>query len=361
MMRNLTILSAFLLINTVLFAQVPHDNPLKSKLDSVVNKAALHYLRDNKRVGLSLGLVVNNQSYIYNYGETAPGAGQVPTAKSIYEIGSITKTFTGLLVAHAVNEGKMKFTDDIRKFLPSSFAKLQYPNGDPVKIIYLLAHVAKFPNSFSDETKTLANEDSFLKGLGEIKLDSLKGFKYAYSNVGYQLLGYILERVYGKSYEELVQQYIAKPLRMTQTKVSFLPADRAQLLTGYNAQKEAAPAIGTTFPGAGRLRSSIHDMLNYLKYQMAAPDAMVKLSHRITSGNIDEDAHAFQWTVGKLWNWDYYIRTDGGTQGFRSFCIFYPDYKIGFVVLSNQTDQQAGGELYRLTATIFNELKKGKY
>jgi len=102
-------------------------------------------------------------------------------------------------------------------------------------------------------------------------------------------------------------------------------------------------------------------MLNYLKYQLAEPDALVKLSHRITSGDIDEGAHAFQWTVGKLWNWDYYLTTDGGTSGFRSFCIFYPDYKMGFIALSNETDEQSGGDLYRLTAAVFNELKKGKY
>ena len=99
-------------------------------------------------------------------------------------------------------------------------------------------------------------------------------------------------------------------------------------------------------------------MLQYMKYQLAEPDEMVKLSHRITSGNIDEEAHAFQWAIGKLWNWDYYMRIDGGTKGFRSFCTLYPDYKIGVVILTNQTDEQAGGDLYRLTSTIFNELKK---
>ncbi len=354
MLKNFVLGWLGLLIGNAAFAQVPH----KSTLDSAVNSAALRYLKNHQRVGVSLGLVVNNQTYVYNFGETAPGNAQLPTAQSIYEIGSITKTFTGLLVAHAVKEGRMKLTDDIRKFLPSGFDHLQYPNGDPVKIIYLVAHVAKFPNSFADEEKSLANEESFLKELRELKLDSLKGFKYAYSNVGYQLLGYILESIYQMSYQDLVQKYITLPLGMKHTKVHFSQLDQAQYLTGYNLAKEKAPAMRISFPAAGGLRSTVNDMLQYMKYQLAEPDEMVKLSHRITSGNIDEEAHAFQWAIGKLWNWDYYMRIDGGTKGFRSFCTLYPDYKIGVVILTNQTDEQAGGDLYRLTSTIFNELKK---
>jgi len=361
MLKNLILTLVLLATSTVLFAQVPHDNPLKTRLDSVVHKAALIYLKENKRMAVSLGFIANNKSYSYHYGETSPGSGKIPTDQSIYEIGSITKTFTGLLVAHAVNEGKMKLTDDIRKFLPSGFTNLQYPNGDPVRVIYLLAHVAKFPNGFTEEGKALANEESFLSNLGQIKLDSLKSFKYAYSNVGYQLLGYALERIYGKSYQDLVQQYIAKPLLMTHTKVSFPVTDQAQILNGYKIGQEKATAMGFTFPGAGGLRSTLPDMLNYLKYQLAVPDEMVRLSHRITSGDIDEGAHAFQWNVGKLWNWDYYLTTDGGTRGFRSFCIFYPDYKMAFIALSNETDEQSGGDLYRFTAAVFNELKKSKH
>lgn len=360
-MKKLILTFVLLVIGKIIFAQIPNDNPLKTKLDSVVHKAALAYLKENKRMAVSFGFVANRKSYSYHYGETSPGSGKAPTSQSIYEIGSITKTFTGLLVVHAVNEGKMKLMDDIRKFLPRSFANLQYPNGDPVRVIYLLAHVAKFPNNFADEAKALVNEESFLNDLSLVKLDSLKGFKYAYSNVGYQLLGYVLERIYGMPYQDLVQKYIAKPLAMTHTRVSFPEADQTQLLNGYKIVQEKANAMRFTFPGAGGLRSTLPDMLNYLKYQMAEPDALVKLSHRITSGNIDEGAHAFQWMVGKLWNWDYYLTTDGGTSGFRSFCIFYPDYQMGFIALSNETDEQAGGDLYRFTAAVFNELKKGKY
>ena len=358
-MKNflLTILS--LAFGSQLFAQAISDNPLKTRLDSVVDKAAKNYMKDNNRVGFSIGFIANNKKYTYNYGETAIGSKKLPTAQSIYEIGSLTKTFTGLLVAHAVQEGKMDYQADIRRYLPEGFSNLQYPNGAPVKLIYLIAHVSKFPNSFKEDPNGAPfTEEYFLKNLHEIKLDSLKEFKYAYSNVGYQLLGYMLERIYQKSFNDLVQQYITQPLKMNNTKIVFPEQVQGNILKGYTAQKEEAPAQPTTFVGAGGLRSTLNDMLNYLQYQIEEKDPLVKLSHRITSGNIDEEAHAFQWAIGKTWNWDNYIRTDGGTRGFRSFCMMYPDYNLSFIVLSNQTDNSAGGGLYRITAAIFNELKQ---
>jgi D-alanyl-D-alanine-carboxypeptidase/D-alanyl-D-alanine-endopeptidase len=341
-----------------LFAQSPNDNPLKTKLDSVVDKAARTYLINPKRVGFSLGFIANGKTYIYNYGETAPGSGKIPTQHSIYEIGSITKTFTGLLVAHAIKEGKMELTADIRKYLPDSYPNLQYPGGGEVKVAYLLAHVAKFPNASIEDPKGDLSTSYFLEQLHNVKLDSLKEFKYAYSNLGYQLLGYMLERIYQKSFQDLVQQYINGPLKMIHTKVSFNSNDPVEVLKGFNAEKLEAKAMPFTFPGPGGLRSNLSDMLKYLKYQMDAKDAEVKFTQQITSGDIDNGAHAIQWAMGKLWNWDYYYQIDGGTPGFRTFCMFYPAYNMGFIVLSNQTDAGAAGGLYKITAAIFNELKK---
>ncbi|MEE1946639.1 serine hydrolase domain-containing protein [Pedobacter sp. KR3-3] len=360
-MKTFLLTTISLMLGLSLAAQTLSDNPLKTKLDSVVDKAAQAYLKNNTRVGFSIGFIDNHKKYTYNYGETAVGSHKTPTAQSIYEIGSITKTFTGLLVAHAVKEGKMDYQADIRKYLPAGFANLQYPDGKPVKVIYLIAHASKFPNSLKeDPTGATLTEAGFLQQIHEIKLDSLKEFKYAYSNVGYQLLGYVLERIYQQPYNNLVQQYIAQPLKMANTKVTFPANAQSNILKGYNAKKEEAKAFPTVFVAAGGLRSNVNDMLNYLSYQLAEKDEEIKMSHRITSGDIDKEAHAFQWSLGKTANWDYYLYTDGGTPGFRTFCMLYPDYNVGIVVLSNQTDPSAGGGLYRITSSILNELKQQK-
>ncbi len=339
------------------FAQ-QSDNPMKSKLDSAIHKLMLTYMKDGKRVGISLGLNYNRQSFIYNYGETNPGSGILPTSKSVYEIGSITKTFTGLLIAHAITEGKISLNDDIRKFLPGNFPNLQYPNGDPVKIAYLLAHTAKLPNSFGDELSKPLNHEPFLNKLHEIKLDSLKSFRYAYSNVGYQLLALILERVYQQSYENLVKKYITSPLAMGQTKLNYSSNEAKLQLKGYGANKELIVSIPTPFPGAGGLSSSVSDMLKYLHYQSQEKTQELKLTHRLIFGDVDKETYGFQWAIGKTWNWDQYIRTDGGVNGFRSFCVMYPLHEISIILLSNQKDDSAGVELYKAASGIYGAVKK---
>jgi D-alanyl-D-alanine-carboxypeptidase/D-alanyl-D-alanine-endopeptidase len=341
-------------IGNPLFAQLT-DNTLKTKLDSVVDRAVKIYQQNGKRVGLSIGFSIKGKTYLYNYGETFPNSKILPTSRSIYEIGSITKTFTGLLVSHAISEGKLNLNDDVRKFLPEQFPNLQYPNSNPVKIAYLLAHTAKFPNSFGDVLSTSLTEQEFLSQLHAIRLDSLKKFKYEYSNIGYQLLGYVLGRIYHSSYQDLVHKYITGPLKMSDTRVSY--ADNEPLLKGFNNTTTAVDAMPVTFPSAGGLRSTVADLLKYLQYQNDAPNESVRRTQRIIYGDVDQEAFGFQWSIGKTWNWDQYLRIDGGTNGFRSFCVVYPNEKINIVILSNQKDDSAGLELYKLTIAIFQHLK----
>jgi len=346
------------------------DNPMKSALDSAVDKLVCDYMKEGKRVGLSLGVNYKGQSFTYNYGETSPGSGILPTDRSVYEIGSITKTFTGLLMAHAITEQRISLNDDIRKFLPGSFPNLQYPNGDPVQIAYLLAHTAQFPNSFSnvrgafsDVLKMAKRNDAFIDSLHKIRLDSLKLFRYRYSNVGYQLLGLILERVYNKSYADLISQYITKPLGMPQTKIAYAGDEAGFLLKGHGANKELVPPLEAILPGSGSLHSSVRDLLKYANDQTEEKTPELRLTHRIIFGDVDKEAYGFQWAIGKTWGWDQYLRIDGGTQGFRTFCVIYPLHGISIVILSNQKDDSAGAGLYKVVTGIYGSLKsvmKGK-
>lgn len=329
------------------------DNPMKSRLDSTVDKLVKIYMKDGQRVGVSIGVGYDGKFFTYNYGETSPGSGQLPTAKSIYEIGSITKTFTGLLAAHALTEGRLTLNDDIRKYLPGSFSGLQYLSGEPVRIGYLLAHTSQLPNSFSDNIE----ERTFYDALQNVKLDSLKGIRYSYSNVGYQLLGLILEKIYQTSYVDLVRRYITGPLKMHETGLRFEEQELKFQLKGYGVDGKEEKATPVSVPGAGSLRSSVADLLKYLHYQNLENTAPVRLSHRIVVGDVDQGAHAFQWEVGKNWSWDQYLRIDGGTPGFRSFCVMYPLKKIEVVILSNQKDDTAGAGLYKIATGIYGVLK----
>lgn len=344
-------LALFVLLNP---APAQTGNLRKARIDSAVNQAARAFLTDTTKLALSVGILDGQHMYTYHYGETAPHTGIPPTDHTAYEIGSISKTFTGLLVAHAITEGKMNLNEDIRKYLPVTFTNLQYADGNIIKLGYVLSHTALLPRELSAAWDSNRTEAGFLKGLEDIRLDSLKPNTYNYSSLGYQLLGYILEKMYSLSYDQLLDKYITGPLRMRYTSS---PLPNANLIKGYNAQHAAMPYMPAAFPAAGSLKSTVTDMLRYMDYQLHGKDKALLLTHRIIFGNVNENAGGLGWSIGKTWNWDYYYRTDGGTKGFRTFLVLYPDHDLGIVLLTNETDDNAGRKLYDITNLVLKAVK----
>ena len=110
------------------------DNPLKTELDSTVQKAVTKYMSNENVAGISIGVISDGKSYAYNFGETKKGSNHAVSNETIYEIGSISKVFTGILLANAVLDNKLKLDDDIRKYLNGNFPNLQY-DGTPIKIV----------------------------------------------------------------------------------------------------------------------------------------------------------------------------------------------------------------------------------
>jgi len=212
-------------------------------------------MKNPGKVALSVGVIYNGAFYKYNYGETSPGSGKMPSSNTLYEIGSITKTFTALPLAHAINEKKIGLNDDIRKYLKGDYPNLQYANGQRVKIAYLVNHIARFPRNTAKSLDSLFTEDDFYKELHAVKLDTLQPYKYSYSNFGYQVLGNILENAYSLTYDQLIKKYITGPLDMSEIQV--YQAGRVNLIRGYNPDKKKMPDIPAIYPAAGSLRSNI--------------------------------------------------------------------------------------------------------
>lgn len=344
--RNLILL---ITINLSLFAV--YNAAAQKTPDTIVNKAAAVFMKNPGKVGLSVGIVDHEHFYRYNYGETAPGSGIAPTSKTVYEIGSISKSFTGLLIAHALADGKMKLNADIRLYLKGSYPNLQYNDGRIVRLVYLLNHIARFPRM---ATMSFFKQGDLEQELHTVKLDTLLPYRYNYSNFGYQVLGLLVENAYGKSYDDLIKQYITGPWNMPDTKAYF---DTSNLIRGYNRSKAAMPEIPAIYPGAGGLRSNVDDMLRYADNQLREDDSYVRMTHRLQfSGSEGDDA--MPWSIGRNRNWDFYIREDGGTLGFRTFISLFPDDQIGIVLLSNETDDDAGKQLYDMINTILDGLKK---
>ena len=210
------------------FAQTISDNPLKSRIDSIVQNAAGFFMEDSARVGLSIGIYNNGEIHTYNYGSTEKSKQNLPSDKTIYEVGSISKTFTGLLLAKAVLDNKVKIDDDIRKYLDEDYPNLEYAH-QPIKLFHLLNHSSGLPYNLPDTPELFKNpndslpfiladieknysRDKFFDDLHKVKIDTVPGIKLSYSNSAAQLLGYILEGVYKMSFGEMLSEVYHKTI-----------------------------------------------------------------------------------------------------------------------------------------------------
>jgi len=322
------------------------DNPLKTKVDSTINGPLSAYMKSKGNVGLSVGIYYGGKDYFFNYGESKLGESQLPGNQTLYDVGSITKTFTSTLLAIAVNEGKVKVTNMITDFLPDSVASNPALKG--ITLVQLANHTSGIPrlpsnwqSSVTDSMQPYANYDtkllfSFLKSFKSIRA---AGTKFEYSNVGVGLLGVILEKIYKEPYAELVRNYITKPAKMDDTGVLVKTSDLSLVAQGYDGNiKPVASWIFNALAGAGALKSSTSDMLIYGKLQLGEGSTTltkaIKLTHEIT---YKDDQN----TIGLGWmflNGDANLpQHNGATGGYRSLICMDLEKKIAVIVLTNNS------------------------
>ena len=137
-------------------ASVPTDNPRKSALDRAVDAAAATFFSDRCHVGVSIAITDHGRRNFYDYGTVSKARPRVPTRRSLYEIGSITKTFTGALAAKALLEGKMSLDSDFRGYLKETYPNLESA-GKPITLRTLASHT-------SGMSRDIPNNDDLFKG-----------------------------------------------------------------------------------------------------------------------------------------------------------------------------------------------------
>jgi CubicO group peptidase (beta-lactamase class C family) len=332
-------------------ALVASSNPLKTDMDKNVDSAARVYIQKSNTVGLCIGVIKNGITSTYGYGETIKGAGKIPNADNFFEIGSITKTFTAILLAYYVDEGKVKLTDPITKFLPDSVAA--NPELQSITLLNLINHTSgleRIPDNLIPHATDPLNpyKDYTIKLLSDYlktcQLKSKPGTQYAYSNLGVGLLGSILEGISQESFERMVTEVICKPLGMYSTAQYLNPLLAPRFVQVYNAQGDATPAWDfDVLAACGALRSTLNDMLLYTNANLhPGTDKLSKaiaLTHKITFSKDVKIAMA--WHIITVNGIDY-IYHNGITNGSNCFLAFNPQKNIAVVVLSNAVESTDG-------------------
>ncbi len=320
-------------------AQAPPDAEIRKILADRVGA-------ENRGIGMVVGVIDLNGRRVVAYGSPAKNDKRPLNGDTIYEIGSMTKVFTSLVLMDMVQKGEVAVTDPVSKYLPAS-VKVPERDGKKITLQDLSTQSSGLPrmptnfhpkddsNPYADYTPELMYE--FLSGY---QLPRDIGSKYEYSNLGVGLLGHALTRRAGMDYEAMVKSRICDPLGMNSTRVTFTPDMKARLAIGHNSGlNEVANWDLTALAGAGALRSSANDMLTFLAANLgytksplaAAMAAEVSIRRPTGSPNMEI---AYAWHI-QTKDGNSIIWHNGGTGGYRTFMGFDPKSRVGVVVLSN--------------------------
>ena len=321
-----------------------------------------------ERPAASVSWIVGGKTQFAHFGRTTLPDGPAPGENTIYEIGSITKTFTATLLADMVLNKEVTLETTIGELLPEASnypAELRritlgriatHSSGLPRLPTNLFATVKDQANPYS--TYTPEHLDAFLRSFVP-PADA----KPEYSNLGFGLLGHLLARKAGKNYERLIGERVLAPLGMHDTVIAFTDAHRALVAPGHAGGKVTANWDIPTLAGAGALRSTAADMAKYLEALLEPPDTRIGRAIRLAREPRADFTSGMRiglgWITRKTDEGQDLTWHNGGTGGYRSFIGVIPDAKVGLVLLTNANTNPDSIAVKALTALV--PAKKGGF
>ena len=342
--------------------------------NSKINDLARKFMQDNQVEGMSIAVIVNNKPHIFNYGLSDEVKKTPVTNDTIYTIASFSKTFTATLAAVASVENKLNLDESFISY----FSELKSDkNLSGITSRMLLAHVSSFPFDFAPRPQTWLD---IVNSFNQFKYQNTPGSEYQYSNAGIGTVGYVLQQVYAKKYQDILDDKISKPLNMNSTYLN-VPAEKEQYIAlGHeknNKQVTYSKHIEAWFAAAS-LKSTITDMAKYLNAHInyaSLPDKTLAKAMPIVHDNIycftdkisceqlawqahlmsalksdtgdtgfiDYDANGYPVFNKKsiLKNHAFpqhniFIDKTGSGYGMSSYMAYIPDEKVGIVILLNK-------------------------
>lgn len=284
-----------------------------------------------------VGIERRNDSLVY-----------IDNSDSVFEIGSITKTFTGTILAKLVRDGKVDINEPIKNILPIHLNQSSL-HGKEITLVQLANHTSGLPfepgNVKNDKNHpfdpynpykyyTLEKLYDYLSH--QLVLELTPGEKRIYSNLGGGLLGHILTLITGKSYEELLNETICKPLDLHHTFTTLTDERIRQMVQGRDSQGQPLPFgdgdCGALI-GAGGIKSSVKDLVKYLKANMT-DTTYFYLAQKTTKVFDEHFSGSLGWGTYSVYG-KHHVSAFGGTPGYTSGVMFERNARVGIVMLTN--------------------------
>ncbi len=297
---------------------------------------------DKKGVGIMVGMVDRQGQRYVTYGKPKLESQASLKPNSMFEIGSVTKTFTVLLLADMVVKGEVKLDDPIAKYLPKNVTVPQR-HGKQISLLDLATHRAGFPRNIDGyprkqpvPTYAGLTVTEMYDYLSHYKLPRDIGEDAEYSNIGMGLLGHVLSLRAGESFEALVRKRITEPLGMTQTAITMTPEMLANNTQGYDKNFQPIPPFEIPVQeGAGALRSTLNDMMIYAKAHLGLSvtslDKAIKLVHQISDQSYGQKLAWGTWTE----NGTEYTNHSGTTFAYKTYLVLDMNNQKAVIVMAN--------------------------
>ena len=319
-----------------------NDN-MQQKIPADIEKETQVRIEKEYHLGTVIGIIDKNGTRYYGFGQKSLSDDSKPDENSIFEIGSVTKTFTSTLLSDLNLKGEISIQDSIQTYLPI-FKKVVGENNKIITLENLSTHTSGLPRDplNMDVNDDYRYRDYSIEKLNEFlskyTLDSIPN-TYSYSNLGTVIIQQAIEAKMNKTYESLIKERVTDVLGMYDTQFKVSKDKRPRYVTGYKNGKVTDELDTGEFLAMGALRSTAKDMLKFLGAQLGMqPTTLndaIKETHKIRFKN-DNNVMGLGWEIlerkesGKT---IYYHK--GGTSGFSSFAGFNLEDQIGVVVLIN--------------------------
>lgn len=338
--------------------------PEPPKLDAV-QEIMQAWMTQNNVPGATVALYINGQPKFYYFGYANRDKKTPVTKDTVFEIGSITKVMTSIILADNVDGAKLQLKTPVRKYLPNLPASFT-----GITLGQLATHTAGLPFNPPTNIKT---KDGLNEYLATWHKESNAQPLWMYSNIGIGLLGSALQNATHKSMDQLYQHYIFAPLKMPATALTATAQMQKNYAQGYDSKDAAVPAIDSGFfPASTALKSSAEDMQHFLSAAIGLPGTPESVLYpvRMTQSAYVEmpfNTQGLGWQIHSMgrndiadlldapakadfgpieviisndkavFDGDMLIDKTGGTNGFRSYIGVIPNKKAGIVILANKS------------------------
>ena len=345
MLKKLLFLSVISLSMTV-FSQTN----LKQKLAGYIDSLFVHH-----KVMGSFAFAENDRpTFIKVVGFADVEKNQKANVNTQYRIGSISKTFTAVLIMKAFEEKKISLDQKLSEFYP------EIPNAEKISIENLLQHRTGIHNLTSEAEFWQYNtkpqtESSLISIIKKYKSDFEPGSKHEYSNSNYILLGFILEKIYKKPYAALLKDKITKPLKLTLTEVGgkIDPSkDQAKAYQFINGKYVTSSETDMSIPiGAGNIISTPRDLLTFI---LGLENGKLVKKSSLEKMKTFVDDYGYGLVKVPFDKYSGFGHT-GGIDNFSSALFYFPDLKIATAFSTNQSEMDTNDISIKMIETAMGK------